>query len=215
VAGCDPKTAAAKTGIPPENIEKAAHWFARADRAIALHARGIEHQSKGVENCLAVINIALATGHLGREGSGCSMITGQGNGQGGREHGQKCDQLPGQRMLTDPAAREHVAGVWGISPDDLPQPGYSAEEIMEAIHRGEIKALLCMCFNPLVSLPDSNYTREALEKLEFFGVIDSLCPNCTACRCSPGRQSAGRRRRACLQRGRPRHPHPKSRGPAP
>jgi len=100
------------------------------------------------------------------------MITGQGNGQGGREHGQKCDQLPGQRMLTDPAARAHVASVWGISPDDLPQPGYSAQEIMEAIHRGEIKALLCMCFNPLVSLPDANYTREALEKLEFFGVID-------------------------------------------
>jgi assimilatory nitrate reductase catalytic subunit len=54
------------------------------------------------------------------------MVTGQGNGQGGREHGQKCDQLPGQRSLTDPAAREHVAGVWGISPDDLPGPGYTA-----------------------------------------------------------------------------------------
>jgi assimilatory nitrate reductase catalytic subunit len=125
-----------------------------------------------VENCLALINLVLATGHLGREGSGCAMITGQGNGQGGREHGQKCDQLPGQRMLTDPAAREHVAKVWGISADELPQPGYSAQEIMEAIHRGEIKALLCLCFNPLVSLPDANYTREALEKLEFFGVID-------------------------------------------
>jgi assimilatory nitrate reductase catalytic subunit len=172
VAAWDPLTAAEKTGVPPENIEKAAHWFATAGRSIALHALGLEHQSKGVENCLAVINICLATGQLGREGAGCSMITGQGNGQGGREHGQKCDQLPGQRMLTDPAAREHVAKVWGISPDDLPQPGYSAEEIMEAIHRGEIKALLCMCFNPLVSLPDSRYTREALEKLEFFGVID-------------------------------------------
>jgi assimilatory nitrate reductase catalytic subunit len=172
VAAWDPKTAAQKTGVPPENIEKAAHWFAKADRAIALHARGLEHHSKGVENCLAVINIALATGQIGREGAGCSMITGQGNGQGGREHGQKCDQLPGQRMLTDPAARAHVAKVWGISPDDLPQPGYSAEEIMEAIHRGEIKALLCLCFNPLVSLPQASYTREALERLEFFGVID-------------------------------------------
>jgi assimilatory nitrate reductase catalytic subunit len=100
------------------------------------------------------------------------MITGQGNGQGGREHGQKCDQLPGQRSLTDPAARAHVAGVWGISPDDLPQPGYSAVEIMNAIHSGEIKGLLSICFNPLVSLPDANFTREALEKLEFFGVID-------------------------------------------
>jgi assimilatory nitrate reductase catalytic subunit len=100
------------------------------------------------------------------------MITGQGNGQGGREHGQKCDQLPGMRQLIDPAAREHIAKVWGITPDDLPQPGYSAQEIMNAIHSGEIKALLCTCFNPVVSLPDSNFTREALGKLEFFGVID-------------------------------------------
>src|SRR6185369_3025662 len=103
---------------------------------------------------------------------GCIMITGQGNGQGGREHGQKCDQLPGQRNLADPAARAHVASIWGISPDDLPGPGLSAQEIMNAIHSGEIKGLLSICFNPLVSLPDANFTREALERLEFFGVID-------------------------------------------
>ena len=138
-----------------------------------LHARGIEHHSKGVENCLAMLNLCLATGNIGREGAGCMMITGQGNGQGGREHGQKCDQLPGQRSITDPAAREHVAGVWGVAPEEiLPGPGSRAQEIMEAIHRGEIKALLSICFNPLVSLPDANFTREALEKLEFFGVID-------------------------------------------
>ena len=123
VARFDPRTAAEITGVPPEAIEKAAHWFARADRAIAMHARGIEHQSKGVENCSALINLALATGHVGREGCGCTMITGQGNGQGGREHGQKCDQLPGQRSLLDPKARAHVAKVWGIEPEDLPQPG--------------------------------------------------------------------------------------------
>jgi assimilatory nitrate reductase catalytic subunit len=137
-----------------------------------MHARGLEHQSKGVENCLALINLALATGHVGREGSGCTMITGQGNGQGGREHGQKCDQLPGQRSISDPQAREHVARVWGIRPEEIPQAGLSAQEIMEAIHRGEIRGLLSICFNPLVSLPDANFTREALERLEFFGVID-------------------------------------------
>ncbi len=168
----EPRTAAGITGVPPEAIEKAARWISGTDRAIILHARGLEHHSKGVENCLAVINIALATGAIGREGCGCTMITGQGNGQGGREHGQKCDQLPGQRSLTDPAAREHVARVWGISPEELPQPGYTAVEIMNAIHAGEIKGLLSICFNPIVSLPDSNFTREALAKLEFFGVID-------------------------------------------
>jgi assimilatory nitrate reductase catalytic subunit len=168
----DPRTVAEHTGVPPESIERAAHMFARADRAIAMHARGLEHHSKGVENCSAVINLCLATGQIGREGAGCTMITGQGNGQGGREHGQKCDQLPGQRSIADPAAREHVARVWGIEPDEIPQAGLSAAEIMEAIHRGEIKGLLSACFNPLVSLPDSSFTREALNRLEFFGVID-------------------------------------------
>ena len=167
-----PARAAEMTGVPPDAIEKAAHWIGEADRAMVLHARGIEHQVKGVENCLSLINIVLATGNVGRPGAGCLMITGQGNGQGGREHGQKCDQLPGQRSIADPAAREHVARVWGIAPEEIPQAGYSAVEIMEAIHRGEIKGLLSICFNPLVSLPDANYTREALEKLEFFGVVD-------------------------------------------
>jgi assimilatory nitrate reductase catalytic subunit len=100
------------------------------------------------------------------------MITGQGNGQGGREHGQKADQLPGQRVITDPAAREHIARVWKIDPAELPGPGLSAQEIMNAIHAGEIKGLLSICFNPMVSLPHAGFTREALERLEFFGVID-------------------------------------------
>ncbi|MFN7997564.1 MAG: molybdopterin oxidoreductase family protein [Bryobacteraceae bacterium] len=168
----NPRRAADVSGVPPEAIEKAAHWIGESRRAMIMHARGLEHQSKGVENCEAVVAIALATGNIGREGAGPVMVTGQGNGQGGREHGQKCDQLPGQRSLTDPAAREHVAGVWGIAPEDLPGPGYSAVEIMNAIHSGEIKGLLSICFNPLVSLPDANFTREALESLEFFGVID-------------------------------------------
>jgi assimilatory nitrate reductase catalytic subunit len=167
-----PKRAAEVSGVAPNAIERAAHWIGESRRAMIMHARGLEHHSKGVENCEAVVAIALATGNIGREGAGPIMITGQGNGQGGREHGQKCDQLPGQRSLTDPAAREHVAGVWGISPDELPQPGYTAVEIMNAIHSGEIKGLFSICFNPLVSLPDANFTRDALERLEFFGVVD-------------------------------------------
>jgi assimilatory nitrate reductase catalytic subunit len=172
VAPWDPRRAAEVTGVAPEAIERAAHWVGESRRSMLMHARGLEHQSKGVENCEAVVAIALATGNIGREGAGPMMITGQGNGQGGREHGQKCDQLPGQRSLTDQAAREHVARVWGITPEELPQPGYSAVEIMNAIHAGEIKGLLSICFNPMVSLPDANFTREALNKLEFFGVID-------------------------------------------
>lgn len=168
----DPATVARKTGVPPDAIVKAAHWLGESERAMILHARGVEHQSKGVENCLALLNLALATGSVGKEGAGCMMITGQGNGQGGREHGQKCDQLPGARHIDDPAARAHVAGVWGVEPDSLPSAGLSAVEIFEAIDRGEIRGLLSICFNPLVSLPDAGFIRHCLEKLEFFGVVD-------------------------------------------
>jgi assimilatory nitrate reductase catalytic subunit len=167
-----PERAAGITGVPPDNIVKAAHWIGSTDRAMGMHARGIEHHSKGVENCLAMVNLFLATGNFGREGAGCMMITGQGNGQGGREHGQKADQLPGMRLITDPEHRKYIAGVWGIDEKDLPGPGLTAVEIMNAIHAGEIKALFSMCFNPVVSLPDSNFVREALSKLEFFGIID-------------------------------------------
>ena len=167
-----PTVAADITGVPPEAIEKAARWLGEAKSAMILHARGVEHQSKGVENCSALINIALATGNIGREGAGCMMITGQGNGQGGREHGQKCDQLPGQRSIDDPEARKHVAGVWGIEPSEIPPAGYSAMEIMEALHKGEIKALVSICFNPVVSLPHVAFTQEALEKAEFVCIID-------------------------------------------
>ncbi len=167
-----PERAGQMAGVPPANIEKAAHWIGGTDRAMGLHARGIEHHSKGVENCLAMLNLYLATGNVGREGAGCMMITGQGNGQGGREHGQKADQLPGMRSITDPEARRYIASVWGVDEASIPGPGLSAVEIMEAIHRGEIKALFSMCFNPLVSLPDATFTREALSKLEFLGIVD-------------------------------------------
>ncbi len=160
------------TGVPAARIEEAAEIWGRSDTGMLLHARGIEHQSKGVENVRSCINVALATGKIGRPGAGVCMITGQGNGQGGREHGQKCDQLPGARDLRNPEHREQVSKVWGCDADDLPGPGVSAQEIMNKIHEGEIKGLLSICFNPVVSLPDSNHTVEALDNLEFYGVVD-------------------------------------------
>src|SRR5690606_35969709 len=96
----------------------------------------------------------------------------QGNGQGGREHGHKCDQLPGNRDITNPAHRQYIADVWSIPEPELPGKGLTAHELIEAIHRGEVKGLQSICFNPLVSLPNNNYVREALEKLEFYVCID-------------------------------------------
>ncbi|BDU73120.1 molybdopterin oxidoreductase family protein [Mesoterricola silvestris] len=169
---CTPQWTSAVTGLPVAAIEKAARMWGEASTSFLLHARGIEHQSKGVENVNSCINMVLATGRIGRPGCGYATITGQGNGQGGREHGHKCDQLPGNRDIENPEHRAHICGVWGCTDEELPGKGLSAQEIMNAIHEGDIKGLLCLCFNPLVSLPDSTFTREALEKLEFFVSLD-------------------------------------------
>ena len=160
------------TGIQKEKIKEAAELWGKAKTSFLLHARGIEHHSKGVDNVLGCINLVLATGRLGKPYCGYATITGQGNGQGGREHGHKCDQLPGNRDIENPEHRKYISEVWGINEKDLPGKGLSAYEIIEAIHRGEIKGLLSICFNPLVSLPNSNYVREALEKLEYYVCID-------------------------------------------
>lgn len=160
------------TGISAEKIKQAAELWGKAKTSFLLHARGIEHHSKGVENVLSSINLVLATGRIGKPYCGYGTITGQGNGQGGREHGHKCDQLPGNRDIENPEHRKYIAKVWGINETDLPHKGLSAYEIIDAIHRGEIKGLLSICFNPLVSLPNSQYVREALEKLEYYICID-------------------------------------------
>lgn len=160
------------TGIDKEKIKMAAEIWGRAKSSFLLHARGIEHHTKGVDNVLGCINLVLATGRIGRPYCGYGTITGQGNGQGGREHGHKCDQLPGNRDIENPEHRKYISGVWGIDEKDLPGKGLTAYELIEAIHRGEVKGLLSICFNPLVSLPNNNYVRAAREKLEFYVAID-------------------------------------------
>jgi len=167
-----PEYAAGIAGVPASMIVRAAEMWGPAETSFLLHARGIEHHSKGVENCLAAINLVVATGRIGREGCGYAMITGQGNGQGAREQGQKCDQLPGARDLENPAHRQYIADVWGVDEATIPHTGLSAVPLVEAIHDGRIKGLLLICFNPTVSLPDGGFVREALSRLEYFAVID-------------------------------------------
>ena len=160
------------TGIPKAKIALAAEWWGKAATSFLMHARGIEHHTKGVDNVVSCINLVLATGRIGKPYCGYGTITGQGNGQGGREHGHKCDQLPGNRDIENPEHRAYIAGVWGIPEPDLPGKGLTAYELIEAAHRGEIKGLISICFNPLVSLPNNTMVREALERLEFYAAID-------------------------------------------
>ncbi|MCC6169474.1 MAG: molybdopterin oxidoreductase family protein [Caldilineaceae bacterium] len=172
VAEWTPKRTAEVTGISENAIRQAAEIWGTAKTSFLLHARGIEHHSHGVNNVLGAINLVLASGRLGRPNCGYGTITGQANGQGGREHGQKAEQLPGGRDAGNPEDRAHIAGIWGMDPNDMPPPGVDAYELIRKIDRGEIKGLLSICFNPIVSLPDNNFVRRALEKLEFYVAID-------------------------------------------
>lgn len=159
------------TGVPVPQLREAVEMFCGAPDAMVLTARGPEQQSKGTDTVGAWINLCLATGRAGRPLSGYGCLTGQGNGQGGREHGQKADQLPGYRKLTDPAARRHVAQVWGVDPDSLPGPGRSAYELLDSLGR-DVRSLLVMGSNPVVSAPHASHVEERLRSLDFLAVAD-------------------------------------------
>jgi assimilatory nitrate reductase catalytic subunit len=159
------------TGVPVPQLRETVRLFCEPESAMVLTARGPEQQSKGTDTVGAWINLCLATGRAGRPLSGYGCLTGQGNGQGGREHGQKADQLPGYRKLDDPAARAHVAEVWGVDPDSLPGPGRSAYELLDALGT-DIRSLLLMASNPVVSAPRAAHIEERLKSLEFLAVCD-------------------------------------------
>ncbi|MEU6427929.1 molybdopterin oxidoreductase family protein [Microbispora sp. NPDC046973] len=161
------------TGVPVAQMREAVRILGEAERAMVLTGRGAEQHAKGTDTVTAFVNLALTLGLPGREGSGYGCVTGQGNGQGGREHGQKADQLPGYRKIDDPAARAHVAGVWGIDPADLPGPGRSAYELLDALGTPEgPKALLLFGSNPVVSAPRAGHVARRLDALDLLVVSD-------------------------------------------
>ena len=161
------------TGVPQRELERAAHILGAAKTAMVLTGRGTEQQAQGVNNVRSFINLALALGLIGRPNSGYGCLTGQGNGQGGREHGQKADQLPGYRRIDDPAARAHVAAVWGVDEARIPGPGKSAYEMLDSLGREDgVRALLVMGSNVVVSAPNVNHVEERLRSLDFLAVSD-------------------------------------------
>jgi assimilatory nitrate reductase catalytic subunit len=164
------------TGVPVSEQRAAVRMLAAGRTnggAMVLTARGAEQHSKGVDTVRAFINLSLALGLPGRPGSGFGSITGQGNGQGGREHGQKADQLPGYRRIDDPHARAHVAGVWGVDPADLPGPGRSAQELIESLGTPDgPKAMFVAGSNIAVSAPQAGLAERRLAALDFLAVSD-------------------------------------------
>ncbi len=167
----DPERAERMTGVEADALRRAARMLAQASRAIVLTGRGVEQHRNGTDAANAYINVALALGLPGRHGSGYGTLTGQGNGQGGREHGQKSDQLPGYASVDDPLARERVAAVWNVKPARLARKGMTGAEIFGALGDA-VHALFVVGSNPVVSAPRTADLRKRLERTEHVVVAD-------------------------------------------
>lgn len=173
VAGYWPERVEAITGVTVAEQHAAVDLLTGAPTAMILSARGAEQHANGTDTVTSLINLALALGLPGRSGSGYGCLTGQGNGQGGREHGQKTDQLPGYRRIEDPAARAHVARVWGVGPETLPGAGRSAYELLDALGTPTgPRALVVMGSNVAVSAPNAGHVRQRLAALDLLVVSD-------------------------------------------
>ncbi|GAA4487216.1 molybdopterin oxidoreductase family protein [Microbacterium panaciterrae] len=173
VAAWWPERVQAHTGVPVALLREVARRLARGRGTYILTGRGVEQHVDGTDTATAAINLALVLGLPGRPSSGYGTLTGQGNGQGGREHGQKCDQLPGYRKIADPAHRAAVAAVWGVDPKILPGPGVPAVELLGMMGAaGGIRALLVHGANVVVSGPDAGAIRAGLAALDLLVVCD-------------------------------------------
>lgn len=168
-----PERVQAVTGVPAHIIRETAHRLAEPGGTYILTGRGVEQHANGTDTATAAINLALLLGLPGTPGSGYGTLTGQGNGQGGREHGQKADQLPGYRKITDPAARKHVAGVWGVPEETIPGPGLPAVELLASLGKPDgVRCLFVHGANVVVSAPNASTVLQGLRRLDFLVVCD-------------------------------------------
>ncbi len=160
------------TGIAEPMMRKVVRLMADG-RTMLLSGRGPEQQSKGVDSVLAMINLMLALGKCGMPNSGYGTLTGQGNGQGGREHGQKCDQLPGYRSIENELHRREIAAIWQVDAAQIPRKGLPTVQLLNALG-SEVKSLLVMGSNLAVASADSTNVTEKLKSLEMLVVCDSF-----------------------------------------
>jgi assimilatory nitrate reductase catalytic subunit len=171
-----PERVQSLTGVPAELIRETARRLADGARkggSYILTGRGVEQHVDGTDTATAAINLSLLLGLPGSRRSGYGTLTGQGNGQGGREHGQKADQLPGYRKITDPAARAHMAGVWGVPEETIPGPGLPAVQLLKSLGQPDgVRCLLVHASNIAVASPDANAVIAGLRSLDFLVVCD-------------------------------------------
>ncbi len=181
VEGWSPARAAKVCGIEEQLIHRAAFWFGASAEALSFYAMGANQSTHGVAKNLAVINLHLATGKLGRPGSGPFSLTGQPNAMGGREVGYMSGGLPGYRDVTRAEDREAIAGIWGVPARRIPSvPGLDAVAMFEALETGRLKAIWIAGTNPLATMPNSNQIRRALQRAELVVVQDCYHPTETS-----------------------------------
>jgi len=163
------------TGVPIAQQLRAVRLLAEAESSMVLSGRGAEQQSKGSDTVMSLINLMLALGKVGKPASGYGCLTGQGNGQGGREHGQKADQLPGYRLIEEPEHRKAIAAVWGIDASELPRKGKSAYELLDSLGpQGGVRGLLVFGSNVAVASPNATNIKSKLAQLELLVVCDAF-----------------------------------------
>jgi assimilatory nitrate reductase catalytic subunit len=168
-----PETAATICGVPANDIITAARWFGEAGKAtLSMWCQGLNQSSHGTHNNAALIQLHLATGKIGKPGSGPFSLTGQPNAMGGREVGGMANLLSAHRDLTNAEHRAEVARLWDI-PDVPATPGLTAVELFDAVARGEIKALWIASTNPAQSMPNATKVHAALAKCDFVVVQEA------------------------------------------
>ena len=178
-----PARAAALSGVPAEQILHAARMFGTARRAMTLWSMGANQSTVGTLKNRALINLCLATGNIGRPGSGPLSLTGQPNAMGGRESGGLANLLPGYRTVTDPDDRAAMRRLWDIpagAPGISPAPGIPATELVDALEEGAVKVVWIVATNPVVSQPDAQRFAAALRRAELVIVQDAYHPTETS-----------------------------------
>lgn len=158
------------TGVPKEDIAAAARMYATNKPAAILYAMGITQHSHGTDNVLAIANLAMLTGNIGKLSSGVNPLRGQNNVQGACDLGGLPNVFSGYQSVADPAIREKFEKAWGSKLN--PTPGLTLTEIFGAAGKRQIKAIYLVGENPVLSDPDANHIKESLEKLEFLVVQD-------------------------------------------
>ncbi len=160
--------AATICGVATHDIMMAAHYIGAAKGFVSMWTMGLNQSVIGVNKNLALINLHLITGHIGKPGAGPFSLTGQPNAMGGREVGGLSNLLPAHRDLLNEKDRNFVEQFWKVSPGKIsPKPGLTATEMFEALESGKLKAIWIMCTNPLISLPDVRRAEAALKNAKF------------------------------------------------